>query len=455
MTRLSLNIMLIGVLALSGFSASAQAPDPNLVAAALESLRMSVNEHDYAQLEPNLGAEFSYQGRDTAMSKMIMRQVVNGYPNEITAINILSTSPASNTWEIAVRMESPGQSDNRTITLNSNYKIVRADIADIQLAGHGGQPAQAAPQSNDNLPAATTVPFELAERIIVVQAEINGVAGNYLVDTGAQATMLNSSRFDAANLETFALNHALPKGAGGTIQDVRATKDLELKWGAIQIQGLRGLVADLSHLEKNLGGIPVMGLIGYNVLEQFQLYFDYAAQQLTLFSLDNTDQSISDTGLGEPELTLLFDMMGHIPVLPVRIAGQDMKMGLDSGAAGAMLFTKWQKPLKGKYEFIERTELTGGDTNVQMGDVVRIDSMQIANIAYPDMTFRFNDLAAHGDRPMPLDGLLGYQFLQSQPVAINFRSRQLILWPRNSLACVKFPTRLAHGSICPGPSSVL
>jgi predicted aspartyl protease len=432
MTRVSLRTIVVVLLAVSSFSAVAGMPDSGRVAAALETLRQAVNAHDYVRLEPGLDSTFTYQGQDAGTSRMIMRQVVAGYPNEISAITVLSTSQSGTTFEVAVSLESKNDSDNRSITLSADYKIIQADIADIQLGGHGQQTNTPVPQPENILPAVTTVPFELADRIIVVQAEINGVTGNYLVDTGAQAVMLNSTRFTKDNLETFELDHPLPKGAGGEIQNVRAARDLELEWGAIRIQGLRGLVTDLTHLEKNLGGIEVMGLIGYNVLEKFQVHFDYAAGELSLFSLDGDNKPILETQLGEPELTVPFDMMGHIPVLPVRIAGQDMKMGLDSGAAGAMIFTKWQKPLTGQYEFIRRDELTGGDTNVQMGDVVRIKNMQLGSRDYADMTFRFNDLAGHKDRPIPMDGLLGYQFLKAQPVAINFRTRSLMLWPRDA-----------------------
>jgi hypothetical protein len=91
-------------------------------------------------------------------------------------------------------------------------------------------------------------------------------------------------------------------------------------------------------------------------------------------------------------------------------------------------FERWQTTLAGQYEFIERTELFGGDKNVQLGDVVRIDSMQMQDIDYADMTFRFNDIAAHSDKTMPIDGLLGYEFLKTRPTAINFRRRELLVW---------------------------
>ena len=122
-------------------------------------------------------------------------------------------------------------------------------------------------------------------------------------------------------------------------------------------------------------------------------------------------------------------MTAHIPVFPVTILGEELRMGLDSGAGGAMLFTRWQQQFEGQYEFIERTELSGADKNVKMGDVVRINNMRVQNIDYPNMTFRFNDIATHDGRSMPMDGLLGYEFLQTRPTAINFRSGQLMIWP--------------------------
>jgi hypothetical protein len=63
-----------------------------------------------------------------------------------------------------------------------------------------------------------------------------------------------------------------------------------------------------------------------------------------------------------------------------------------------------------------------------MGDVVRIDNMQVQGINYVNLTFRFNDIAAHAGKSLPMDGLLGYEFLKTRPTAINFHTRQLLVW---------------------------
>ena len=302
-------------------------------------------------------------------------------------------------------------------------------VAAQSVAGH--RPAAAEPKTTTaDLPAATTVAFTLAKNLIVVEAEINGIFGNYLVDTGAQATVLNRSHFGPDAIETVAMGHAPASGVGGTIDDVQGAVNLKLNWGPIQIGGLRGLVMDLAHLEKSIG-VPIAGVIGFDVLERFQIQFNYAARELTLYSLDDDFQPLVPSDLGEPTQIIAFEMVAHIPVIPVRIAGYEMRMGLDSGAGGAMLFERWQTTLAGQYEFIERTEMRGGDKNVQMGDVVRIDNMQVQDIDYVDLTFRFNDIATPSGDSLPMDGLLGYEFLKTWPTAINFRTRELLVWSKS------------------------
>jgi len=427
MTRQLITTLFFSVLLFTGVAA--QPVDTDRVTAALESLRQSVNSHNYDRLEPSLAADFTYQGRDAGISKMIMRQVIEGYPNELSAITILSVDATDDVWEVTVRLQSAAGMDRRTVRLSKDYRVQQADLADIQLAGHAQQ-GEAPQTAAADLPAVSTVTFTLAENLIVVDAEINGVSGNYLVDTGAQTIVLNRTRFASDDIETVAMDHALPSGVGGTMQDVQGAVDLTLRWGAIQIGDLRGLVTDLTHLEDSIG-VPVAGIIGFNVLERFQIHFDYAAGELTLYSLDDNNQPFVQNELGEPAQITQFDMASHIPVFPVQIAGFELRMGLDSGAGGAMLFERWQAMLAGQYEFIERTELRGGDKNVQMGDVVRIDNMQMQDIDYADMTFRFNDIAAHSGNAMPMDGLLGYEFLKTRPTAINFRRRELLVWSKS------------------------
>jgi hypothetical protein len=432
MIRFGMTTLVAALLLLFSTQSFAATPDKQRISDALELLRQSVNAHDYSMLEPGLDEAFTYQGQNGRMSEMIMRQVVEGFPNEITGITVLSFSPSGDGWNVAVRLETAKEPDQRQVSLSSDYRILQADIADIAMAGHGQAPTASINSLNNEMPAITTIPFELVEQLIMVKAEVNGVFGNFMIDTGGQASMLNSTRFAAGTIEVFEMNHAPPSGAGGEILDARGTNNLEISLGGLKVSGARAMVMDMSHMEESIG-VELAGVIGFEVLQQFQLYFDYAAQEITLQVLNEQHQPLESLPVGKPEQVVDFEFDRHIPVFPVRIGELDLKVGLDSGASGQMIFTRFQDQLRDEYEFIKRDEMRGADRNVQMGDVVRIPSMELAGISYPDMTFRFNDLAEHGGRPIPYDGLLGYGFLSSRPTAINFQTRQLMVWPETEM----------------------
>jgi predicted aspartyl protease len=261
----------------------------------------------------------------------------------------------------------------------------------------------------------------------VVQAAINGVAGNFLVDTGAQATTVNTAHFAEGQLQTVALDHGRPSGVGGALADVRGARGLNLTWGEASFEDLRGIALDLSHLEASIG-TQVVGLIGYDVLERFEIHFDYAAGLLTLYRLDKDNRPVNAERLGIPKARITFDMVGHLPVLPARLSGQELRLGLDTGAAEAMLAEKWEDPMAGQFELIRIADIRGADKAVRPAAEVRFDSMTVSNIAYEDVIFRFGDILLAGGGRLDMDGLLGYQFLSTRPTSINFRARELGIW---------------------------
>jgi hypothetical protein len=429
-TIISTMLFVILLLATRVFAIQPAEPDQERISAALETLQQGVNSHQFSRLEPMLAPGFSYQGRGGETGRMIMRQVVSGFPDEIRAITVLETQLDRDRIVVTVNLELEGSNHKRTLVFDQQYRFLEATISEIQLAGHDS-PSSQPPVNSGIWPDQTIIPFELADRLIVVQAEVNGVAGNYLLDSGAPTIMLNRSYFSTDEIKTHPLNSAMPTGAGGLMSDVEGTDNLTLNWGGLEINGQSGLVADLSHLEESVG-VSITGLIGYAALEPFQVQFDYQRKVVTLLRLDDNNQPVSPAFNGAPEAVFELEMMGHIPVIAVSIGGQDLKMGIDSGAEEAMLFTQWQEPLREHYEFIRRDELKGGDTNIQMGDVVQVDRLQLDSLYYDNMIFHINDIGGETGHVAPFDGLLGYEFIAARPTAINFRTKQLLVWPEGA-----------------------
>lgn len=420
----NLRVALISGLLTCASAFAANSPDLHRVEATLDVLQASVNARDFSILEPQLDDAFSYQGRDPDLSRMIMRQVIQGYPHDIADIAIQDAAAEGSNWSISVMIAGPNGHEQRQIQLGADYRIQQADIADIQLAGH--EQSQASPSSAE-LPDTLRYPFKIQDGQVVVQAAINGVAGNFLVDTGAQATTVNSAHFAAGQLETAPLDHGRPSGVGGALSNVLAARGLRLDWGDAYFEDLRGIALDLSHLEASIG-IELIGLIGYDVLERFEVHFDYDAGLLTLYRLDTDNKPVNSESLGTPKARVTFDMVRHLPVFPVSVGGRELKLGVDSGAAEAMLSEKWEEPMAGQFDFLRLADMRGADKNVRPSTEVRFDSMTVSNVEYEDVVFRFSDIMLAGGGTLNVDGLLGYQFLSTRPTSINFRAREISIW---------------------------
>ncbi|HXR40187.1 MAG TPA: aspartyl protease family protein [Terracidiphilus sp.] len=129
--------------------------------------------------------------------------------------------------------------------------------------------------------AGSIVHFELPRQIPVVEAELDGVSGKFGVDTGARSAMLLYGPFCAQNQlqEKYGarLEGVTGWGLGGPVRSLLA-RAKELKIGDVRV---RDLVIRLSTQKTGLTTSSAMaGLIGPDVLAQFDVTFDYARSRI-------------------------------------------------------------------------------------------------------------------------------------------------------------------------------
>lgn len=127
----------------------------------------------------------------------------------------------------------------------------------------------------------------------LVEASINGVTGDFVLDTGANVTVVSASqveRFGLSPESGGALGSGLARFAGttGTARQVGVDAFVI---GEVPIRQQRVLVADLDQLLATLGqvaGREVSGVIGQDVLEQHRAIIDVARPMLYLME-ENRD----------------------------------------------------------------------------------------------------------------------------------------------------------------------
>ena len=115
-------------------------------------------------------------------------------------------------------------------------------------------------------------------------AKINGVKGNFIVDTGASNTCIDINLIEKFNL-TSEESETKAAGAGATDMDTQVSKKNSLKIGKWKSKKNSLVIFDLSHVNEaltNHGSKPVHGIIGADILQKGKAIIDYKTKTLFL-----------------------------------------------------------------------------------------------------------------------------------------------------------------------------
>jgi predicted aspartyl protease len=151
------------------------------------------------------------------------------------------------------------------------------------------------------IPAAgVTVPIEVVfGGLVFAQVAINGVAMSFIVDTGAEGTVLNASRLDRLGLPAIG---SFATGAGGGDVTLSFVPGVTTQVGDAKISDQIVVAIPLDHLEEPLKR-PLDGILGYDFFSRFVVELDYANKTMRLFDR----ASFHHTGSGKPIAVTLED----------------------------------------------------------------------------------------------------------------------------------------------------
>ncbi|MFT4532778.1 MAG: hypothetical protein ACJA1A_000450 [Saprospiraceae bacterium] len=160
------------------------------------------------------------------------------------------------------------------------------------------------------------VPFELINGLIVIEAEIDGVVGNYILDSGSNGILLNSKA------EKSDVSYRTLSG----VAEGSETKINSLKLGNFESNELLGFSTDLSNLEiyidKNLAGI-----LGCAVFTPSSLEFNFTEERLII-----SDKKV-DSKLVEGMSSMSYKLVDDLPIGELVIDGKKRSFIIDTGAS--------------------------------------------------------------------------------------------------------------------------
>ena len=266
-------------------------------------------------------------------------------------------------------------------------------------------------------------PVRISNGLLLVEATVDGRRGWFFLDSGAPALMLNKTIFPpAASETTLAVSGA--KGVNGAVGGMSYHLTKSFDWNGIRFENKELATLDLTSLEREAGG-ELLGIIGFNLLNQYALTLDYRAKKVLLRKPTAAQAEVAEAA---PLMRVPFTLRGHLPVVTMTANGQTFQMGIDCGAQNNLLDQQYEAAFAAQLRKPEKSTLYGADgarrsvTSGELPDVRLAGALPFRNqqTVFSDIS-QFNQSA---DRT-PLQGLLGYPLLSQYRTTIDYVNKQL------------------------------
>ena len=236
-----------------------------------------------------------------------------------------------------------------------------------------------------------SIPFEIYNNLIVIDVLLNGsLPLKFVLDTGVRTTVLTEKTLtDVLNL-TYARKITIPGAGGKKLVDAFVVNNVSLDIGKIHGNGHALLVLETDLLQlKNYLGVPVHGILGYELFSRFVVDLNYDRKTITFHNpatfktrgkFVEIPISVEDT---KPYMEANFIIRGSEP-----LKGKFM---MDTGASHTMMLDGRSSDEIYVPEPSIKTTLGRGLAGNIFGEVARLDKMWVDKYVFEGVIATFPD----------------------------------------------------------------
>lgn len=277
----------------------------------------------------------------------------------------------------------------------------------------------------------TRIPFKVIDQLIIVEVEILEKEGNFIIDTGSETLILNSAHFKSTR--QYRKEGKQTSGVHSDIENVKEKYLDKLSIENFNIEKLNADVIDLSHIEK-AKKIEILGIIGYSILKDFEVFIDMHLNQMTLTKTDKDGERLSQKVYAETiNDSIDFKLKKHSIILNAFVGNKKVKFGLDTGAEYNQLNKSLDSEILDYFYPSRELKLTGASgkkMKVMAGKLYRVKLND--SIYFGPMKTVLTDLKKMNSAfSTNLDGILGFEFFAQKRTIINYKKQKLYF--------IKFP----------------
>lgn len=274
-------------------------------------------------------------------------------------------------------------------------------------------------------PNTLRIPFQLVGRLIGLQARVDTVQGTFFLDTGAERLLLNKSYFRG----DYKLNSRSAYGSTGIIGGVWVKKVDTLFWDNLRIFNTMANVLDLSHIEQKRN-TKVVGIIGYEVFKDFEVFLDYPNKMIILSKLGENGERLEPEAFGEmPFDSVSFELSKHAIILEAKVNAIPLSFNLDTGAELNLIDRRVNKKVLENFKILKRVNLKGaGKQSIETlaGLLFNLQCGVQPNYGMRTLITNLDNLRSiYG---VDIQGVLGFEFLRPKRTVINYKKKKLFFY---------------------------
>jgi predicted aspartyl protease len=268
------------------------------------------------------------------------------------------------------------------------------------------------------------VPFDFYHDSIIVKVKVNGRGPfNMLLDTGVNPSVID--RQTAKELQLKMSSQGEQGSGGGTERNLAYETSLpRVQLAGLEAVNVEALATDLSNIKDKLGR-PLQGVLGYSLLKNRVVQFDYPKQVARFCSSSSELASNLD---GSKQTTLPFTYRDDILVDGILVNGKKVVATLDTGCNGS-----FQIPPKAVAQLGLEKELHEAKANQSFGfngqaenEKGKVKNITIGGISVdrPEVVF-FKTGAGYDDAAWGLR--IGNAFLKEFVVTVDYQKNIITL----------------------------
>lgn len=279
----------------------------------------------------------------------------------------------------------------------------------------------------------TRIPFKLIDHLIVVKAKISNQEGNFIIDTGSETLILNKVHF--SNLFEYQRKNYAASGILSSVENSYKKQIKQFELHNFKVENKNSDVIDLSHIEKSKK-IKLLGVIGYNILKDYEVFVDMYLNQITLTKVDARGNTLNNKVYLEKIVdSVNFKLKNHTIIVNATINNQNVKLGIDTAAEFNQINKGVNKKVLKYFIPKKRLQLSGLSNRrieVLAGKLHRVKLNETTYFG-PMLTVLTNLNKMNEAFGTNLDGILGYEFFVQKRTIINYQKETLyfINYPLN------------------------